>query len=309
LDKNLGEEVDLFEKVDQELVEPIKKMPQLAINSPFKRFLAHHLFSRSSKAIPEVKVETIALDNQRIRVFKPSTESKASLFWIHGGGLIIGRPEQDNLLLSQLAKDLSITVFAPSYSLAPKNPYPRGLDDCEKAYDWVLENVSTFDGSKDSIILAGASAGGNLALALALRLRDRNSSPKALALLYPMLDDKTAQNQDLDGTSLVWLNESNRFAWSSYLGYPAGSKEPAGYSVPGRVKELAGLPNTWIGIGTIDLFYQENVDFAGRLLLQGVNTTLKIFEGFPHAAEALVPEASISKRFVLELKDFISNNY
>ena len=297
--------MDLFSAVAPELVEPIRKMPTMNFDSNFKRILGQLLGFRKAPLVSGVTVTNQLVGATKVRIFDPETRGTGALIWIHGGGLILGRPEQDDLICSELAKDLKVKVFALGYRVAPKHPYPTPLNDCQSGYDWVVANAIELGIDPANIVIAGASAGGCLATSLVLRLRDAGALPKATALLYPMLDDRTGANKSLDGTSLVWTNRSNRWAWSQYLGYPAGSKAPADYSVPGRAEDLSGLCPTWIGVGDIDLFYKEDVDFANRLLMAGVETQLKIFKGFPHAAESIVPEAEISKTFRADLKSFI----
>ncbi len=297
--------MDLYQNLASELVEPIKKMPQMSFDSKFKVFLAGALSFRGVKPVAGVSIRNQRVGATKVRIYEPENPKSGAVVWIHGGGLILGKPEQDDLMVSELARDLKVRVFSLAYRVAPKHPYPTPLNDCVAGYEWLLENAQSYGVDPQNIILTGASAGGSLAAALTMVLRDSGKAPKATALLYPMLDDQTASNRELDGQTLIWNNQSNRWAWSQYLGYEAGTREPVGYSVPGRAKDLAGLPPTWIGVGDIDLFYKEDVAFANRLLLAGVETQLKIFKGFPHAGEAMVPNAEISSQFKGDLKSFI----
>lgn len=297
--------MDLLNQLADELVAPIKKMPQMDFDSKFKVFLAQALTPKGPGLVEGVKARNQKVGDAKVRIFEPANPGSGAIVWIHGGGLILGKPEQDDFLLSELARDLKIRVFALGYRVAPRHPFPTPLNDCITGYQWVLDNSGEFGIDKSNIVLAGASAGGCLATSLALTLRDSGQSPKAMALLYPMLDDRTAAKTELDGSSLIWTNRSNRWAWTQYLGYPAGSIEPVKYAVPGRTEDLTGLSPTWIGVGDIDLFYAEDVVFANRLLLAGVETQLKIFKGYPHAAETMVPNAEISKHFKADVRSFI----
>ena len=297
--------MDLYSQVADELVAPIKKMPQMDFDAKFKVFLAQLLTPKGPGLVEGVKARNQNVGGAKVRIYEPENPGTGALIWIHGGGLILGKPEQDDLMVSELARDLKVRVFALGYRVAPKHPYPTPLNDCIAGYEWVLENAASFGIDTSNIVLAGASAGGCLATSLALTLRDSGRLPKATALLYPMLDDRTAAKTELDGSSLIWTNKSNRWAWTQYLGYEAGSKEPVKYSVPGRSEYLTGLSPTWIGVGDIDLFYAEDVVFANRLLLAGVETQLKIFKGYPHAAETMVPNAEISKQFKADLRSFV----
>ena len=297
--------MDLYGNVAEELVAPLKRLPKVDFESKFKVSLMKALPMRGQRLVEGVSARNQSVGEAKVRIYEPEKPSKGALVWIHGGGLILGKPEQDDLMVSELARDLKVRVFSLGYRVAPKHPFPTPLNDCVTGYQWLLENSKDFGVDDSNIVLVGASAGGGLAAALSMTLRDSGLLPKATALLYPMLDDRTAAKTELDGTSLIWTNKSNRWAWTQYLGYAAGSKEPVRYSVPGRAEDLTGLAPTWIGVGDVDLFYQENVVFANRLLLAGVETQLKVFKGYPHATESMVPNAEISKQFKGDLKSFV----
>jgi acetyl esterase/lipase len=300
-----GDAVDLFQALDRDLIEPIKKLPKVDFDSKLKVFLIQALTPKGPGVVDGVKAQNHKVGSAKVRIFEPENPGSGAMVWIHGGGLILGKPEQDDFMLSEIARDLKIRIFALGYRVAPKHPFPTPLNDCITGYEWVLDNAKGLGIDTSNIVLAGASAGGCLAQSLALTLRDSGRSPKATALLYPMLDDRTAAKLELDGTSLIWTNKSNRWAWTQYLGYEAGKNEPLKYSVPGRAEDLTGLAPTWIGVGDVDLFYAEDVVFANRLLLAGVETQLKVFKGYPHAAETMVPNADISKRFKADLTSFV----
>jgi acetyl esterase/lipase len=114
-----------------------------------------------------------------------------------------------------------------------------------------------------------------------------------------MLDDRTGSTQPVPPHigAFVWTAESNRFGWTSLLGVPAGSpKVPAG-SVPARVENLAGLPQAFIVVGAIDLFVDENIEYARRLIAAGVPTELHVVPGAYHGFDLLAPNAKVAARF------------
>jgi acetyl esterase/lipase len=195
------------------------------------------------------------------------------MLWIHGGGLVIGTPAIDDAANRLFAEKLGITVVAPAYRLAPEHPYPAALDDLWDA----LQRVKQLG---QPIVVAGASAGGGLAAALCLRARERgDASIRFQLLIYPMLDDRTTQQSFDERNMRLWNNAANRFGWESYLG--KRTELPA-EAVPARAASLAGLPPAWIGVGTNDLFHDEDVAYAGRLRAAGVNTELEVVPGAFH---------------------------
>jgi acetyl esterase/lipase len=242
---------------------------------------------------PGVQVLTTS-DGIEIRLHRPPgrTEPGPALLWIHGGGYVIGTAQQDDRMCRKLARELGITIAATEYRLAPENPYPAGLNDCYAALQW-LSRLPAVDPSR--IAIGGASAGGGLAASLAFLARDRGEiSPVAQLLVYPMLDDRSAHHTHLDTVEArLWNRHSNRFGWSAYL----GDADPEA-AVPARRTDLAGLPPAWIGVGTLDLFHDEDVAYAERLRAAGVPCELEVVEGAFHAFDQIVAKSSVSQQFL-----------
>ncbi|HEX4936740.1 MAG TPA: alpha/beta hydrolase [Gemmatimonadaceae bacterium] len=242
----------------------------------------------------------------RVRVYMPSARSGRgpALLWIHGGGYVIGKPEQDDLLCAKYAVDLGLLVTSVDYRLAPEHPFPAPLDDCYAALKWLSQRA---DVAPDRIAIAGASAGGGLAAALAQRACDVGEiRPAFQALLYPMLDDRTATRTDLDGANhRLWNDRSNLFGWTSYLGQAPGKTDVPAHAVPGRRIDLRGLPPAWIGVGTFDLFHDEDVSYANRLREAGVPCELLVVPGAFHGFDAVARTASVARTFTTNHLDAV----
>ena len=243
-------------------------------------------------------VRTERLDDISIRVHPPSPgqATEAALLWIHGGGFVIGSASQDDLLCAKIARDVGVTVAAVNYRLAPKHPYPTPLEDCYTALAWLAKQPGV-DPSR--IAIGGASAGGGLAAGLALLARDRGEIRLSCQLLaYPMLDDRTALRRDIDERGFrLWNNRANAYGWRSYTGLAPGNDAIDGYAAPARHADLAGLPATWIGVGTQDLFHDEDLQYAERLRAAGVTVDVDVVPGAFHGFDAIAPKASITQAF------------
>jgi acetyl esterase/lipase len=240
-------------------------------------------------AVPGVRVTTVRQGGIRARIYRPDSSSPAgpAVFWIHGGGFVIGSARQDHRICTEITAHLGITVVAAEYRLAPKHPFPVPLDDVNAVWTWMLAHAGELGVDPQRIVVAGESAGGGLAATLVQRLKDSSGvQPGAQLLFCPMLDDRTAADRTLDDVDhFVWNNPANRFGWRSYLDREPGSAELPRYAVAARHDDLAGLPATWISVGDLDLFHDEAVAYAERLRAAGVDVTLEVFPGAPHAFE------------------------
>src|SRR6201996_9187073 len=226
-----------------------------------------------------------------VRLHRPAGVSQPgpALLWIHGGGYVIGTAQQDDQLCRRFARELGVTVAAVDYRLAPEHPYPAPLEDCYAALTW-LAALPAVDPAR--VAIAGASAGGGLTAALALLARDRGEVTPALQLLaYPMLDDRSGSGPE-DPKYRLWSPKSNRFGWAAYL----GNADP-NVAVPARHEDLSGLPPAWIGVGTNDLFHDEDLVYAERLTAAGVPCQLEVVPGAFHGFDAIVPKAAVSRSF------------
>jgi acetyl esterase/lipase len=244
---------------------------------------------------PDVSVEAVGEVTVRLHRPPDATGPLPALLWIHGGGLVVGNAAQDDSLARYFAREAGCIVAVVDYRLAPEHRFPAALDDCHAALVWLAQRDDV-DGAR--VAIGGASAGGGLAAALALAARERGEvSPAFQLLVYPMLDDRTATRTDLDETNFrMWVNESNAFGWRCYLGAEPGSDGVSPLAAPARHEDLAGLPPAWIGVGTLDLFHDEDVAYAARLSDAGVPCRLEVVEGAFHGFD-LHRLAPVTKRF------------
>ena len=222
----------------------------------------------------------------RLRVYRPKATSSMTpvLLWMHGGGYIIGKPEMDDGRCIQFVQELGIVVVSVDYRLAPKYPFPTPLEDTYTALKWVYAQAKQLGIDPARMAIGGESAGAGLAAALAQLALDRNEIKLIFQLLvYPMLDDKTVIRTDLaNKVHINWTLNSNRFGWESYLGNKPGTSDLPAYAVPSRRSNLSGLPPAWIGVGTLDLFHDEDVAYAQKLKDDGVECELVIIPGGFH---------------------------
>jgi len=235
----------------------------------------------------------------RIRICEPEEPDAPlpGLLWIHGGGYVSGIPEQADLRLAALAREIGCVAVSVAYRLAPEHPFPAPLEDCYVALKWMFDQSEVLGIDRKRIAIGGGSAGGGLAAGLGLLARDREELKVCYQLLlYPMLDDRnTAQASDALPDTLFWTRHNNHFGWKAYLGEEPGKDGVSVYAAPARAVDLAGLPPTFIAVGDIDLLAEEDILFAQSLLQSGVPVELHVYPGAFHAFDVKVPEAEGSK--------------
>lgn len=238
-------------------------------------------------------------DDVSVHVFRPAAARPRTpaLLWIHGGGMVLGDAAQDSALCRRIADELNVVVVSVEYRLAPEHPFPTPLEDCYTALRWLAAQP---DIDPARIAIGGQSAGAGLAAALALLAKERGEIRPVLQLLsYPMLDDRTIDRTDVDPRLMrLWSPASNRFGWSSYLGPASPDRDVSPLAAPARYDDLSGLPPAWIGVGTNDLFHDEDVAYARRLQQAGVDCTLRVVPGAYHNFDSIEAGAAISRAFV-----------
>ena len=226
--------------------------------------------------------------------------SKPAVLHIHGGGFIAGSAADSRRDIQELAANHDCVAISVDYRLAPETPFPGSLEDNYTALLWIYSNAAELGIDRSRIAIKGESAGGTHAAALAIAARDRGEVPLCLqVLIYPALDDRTGSTMPVPPYigHYIWTAAGNRFAWTSLLGKPAGSTQPPAGSVPARVENLAGLPPAWIGVGSVDLFANEDVEYGRRLLQAGVSAELHLVPGGYHGFDLFVPQAPLSVAF------------
>lgn len=238
----------------------------------------------------------------RVLIYTPTKHAPTGgLLWLHGGGMVMAKPDGNEALSRHLAQTAGCVVVAAEYRRAPEHPYPAGVEDCYAALRWLHAAADELRIPRERIAVAGESGGGGLAAGLALLARDRGEvSLSAQMLLYPMLDDRTATPSEPDplpnAGEFVWSKVSNTFAWGAVLGRAPGGPDAPIYAAPGRAHDLAGLPPTAIFVGELDLFVGENLRYARTLIRHGVATELHVYPGAYHGFVSFAQDADVSKR-------------
>jgi acetyl esterase/lipase len=232
----------------------------------------------------------------RVRIFRPveSGGPLPGIYYIHGGGMVLGGIDGVDAAAERITAGVGAVVVSVDYRLAPENPHPAPAEDCYAGLVWMAEHAEELGFDPDRLAVFGASAGGGLTLAVTLMARDRKGPRIAFQMpIYPMIDDRneTGSSQEITDVG-IWDRNGNIEAWAWYL----GGKPADEYAAPSRAQDLSGLPPTFIDVGTVDLFRDEDIEFAMRLMQAGVPTELHVNPGAYHASETFAVEAPLSQR-------------
>lgn len=256
-------------------------------------------------------------------VFRPAKvedgEKTPVVYFIHGGGYHVGNTAACESKIQGVADGSNATVVSPDYTLSldPSYKYPVELEEAYTGLLYVYQHADELNVDKDNIVIEGESAGGGLAARLALYNRDKGGVPlKGQVLIYPMLDYRTGGEDDIYKNEyageFIWTKENNVFGWGKLL---AGQEkkltdEEMIYFSPAvaTVGQLKGLPETFMIVGSLDLFCGEDMDYARKLMEAGVFTELHVEPGelhvepgVPHAYEDL--EGTLQTEMFYELRD------
>lgn len=239
-----------------------------------------------------------------VHIYRPARIDGAigCILHMHGGGFVMGKAVNQELVHRRFVADLGCALVSVDYRLAPETVFPGAIEDCYVALGWVFNNCDALTIDPTRIGVMGESAGGGLAAALALLARDRGEFSLAFQhLIYPMLDDRTCVRDDPSpyAGEFIWTPQNNLFGWTSLLGSAPGGAGISCYAAPARVENLEGLPPTFIATGALDLFVEEDLDYALRLLRAGIPVELHVYLGAFHAFD-LLPRGRLTETTYLD---------
>jgi triacylglycerol lipase len=234
-----------------------------------------------------------------MRIYRPRDESGplGGIYHIHGGGYVAGSAKELEFIHRPLAAALNCVIVSVDYRLAPETAFPGAIEDCYAGLAWTIAHADELGIDAGRLGVMGESAGGGLAAALALLVRDRGEHRLAFQhLTYPMIDDRTciAPPHAYAG-EFIWTPHNNRFGWAALIGGEPGGGDVSPYCAAARAEDLTGLPPTFIMTGTLDLFVDEDIEYARRLIAAGVPTELHVHPGAFHGFDAL-PGPAVADR-------------
>ncbi|MFE2978420.1 alpha/beta hydrolase [Streptomyces sp. NPDC059258] len=268
--------------------------------------------ARANADFPPPAAEVLVTDHRlpgpdpvRVRVYRPRAADPRPLpclVWIHGGGMVLGKPEADDARVSRYVLEAGCAVVSVDYRLAPEHPHPGPVEDCYRALRWTAEQAVALGIDPERLAVGGISAGGGLAAATALLARDRGGPRLAFQLLLcPMLDDRNTTGSSREFTEAVtWPRANNLYGWAALLGPSAGGDDVSPYAAPARATDLSGLPPAYVDVGELEVFRDECAQYALRLIAAGVSTEFHLWPGAFHGFDGTLPHLTLPRRAAAE---------
>lgn len=245
--------------------------------------------------------------NLPVRIYNAtSEESLPVLVYYHGGGFVAGSLESADKICRALAEDFNMVVIAPAYSLAPEHPFPAATNDSYAALIWASEVAHQYGGDPDRLILAGESAGANLAAVATLRARDEGG-PSVLAqiLITPAIDAEanTASRLDFADAPMMSTAAANYF-WANYLGEMANAG--SWLASPNRATTLKGLPPALLLTAECDPLRDEAEDYGRALVQAGVSVKAHRLTGLIHGSFNMLGVLPRSSEYTDAIRSFLN---
>lgn len=231
-----------------------------------------------------VTTEDRTVEGIPVRIYTPASSAPVQgmprplIVYFHGGGFVYGDLRGGDWICGTVAKGLDAIVVSVQYRLAPKNPFPAGLDDCYAATVWAAEHAAELGADVNRIGVMGESAGGNLAAVVALMARDQKGPAiRHQALLYPATGagDTESRRANADGFILT-AADMKKFG-ELYGGDPKDWRVS-----PILAKSFTGLPPAIVIVGGHDPLHDDGTLYADALRSAGVDVQLIEYPAMPH---------------------------
>jgi len=292
------------------LNEKIGEVPEMAVGDVETRRRVYDPIQRSimeqlpvADDVVMTDYATTSRDGSQIAMrwyAKKGVHTGSAVLYVPGGGMICSGMDIYDRPVALYVAVTGVPFLSVEYRRAPEHVAPGPVEDCYAALEWLISRAGQLGIDPHRLAVMGDSGGGGIAASLAIYARDHGLKIARQVLIYPMLDDRNLTPDEDIAPFAVWTYEDNRTGWGSLLGDALGGPDVSPYAAAARLQDFTGLPPAYVEVGELDIFRDESIDYARRLLAAGVSTELHVHSGAPHAFEAFVPAAGVSQRALAE---------
>ena len=276
------------------LLEQVNALPPMSLGSAVEGRDRFRQMSVAAQALSP-RVEVGAVEDVEVpgaegplagRIYRPERPNPTStLLFIHGGGFVIGDIASYDSQCRILCREVHATVLALEYRLAPEDPFPAAVEDAIAACEWTLSHVGALGADATRVVVAGDSAGGNLAAVVSQALRGSVPGLAAQLLLYPVTDfssERPSHEETADGLFLT----RDDMSWfeAHYLGDADPREDPRVSPLAG---DLSGLPPAIVVTAEMDPLRDDGEAYADALEAAGVAVVRHRFDGLVHGFFAM----------------------
>ena len=255
-------------------------------------------------AMARVQEHVVAVTDGEVpvRVLVPLDSPAGVIVYYHGGGWVIGTIDEFDTIARKLAERTSCAVVLVDYRLAPEHRYPTAVDDSYAALEWVSAHMDEIAGADVPLMVAGDSAGGNIAAVMAVRARDRNGPSLDLqVLIYPVTDADFERKSYVDPENqLLLTRDAMIWFWDHYV--PDASRRSEPDASPLQTPDLSGLPPAVVLTAEYDPLRDEGEAYARKLEEHGVDVSYRQFDGQIHGFFTLLqalPASADARQFIV----------
>lgn len=240
----------------------------------------------------------------RVRIYEPVSEPPASILYFHGGGWVVGSIETSDFMLRHIAEATGLRVIAGSYRLAPEYPFPTAVNDAASVLRWTRSWIGRLGSAKQGLLIAGDSAGGNLATVSALDAAPSDGPPiMGQVLFYPVVDHDfdrpsyraASQLSPLSSEDMMWF-------WDHYAASLQDRRSPL--ASPICAKQLDRSPPTFLALADHDPLYDEGYAYGEVLADAGVPVEVKIYPGTVHGFLSMSDRLTAARTAMTDLRQF-----
>ena len=227
---------------------------------------------------------------------KRDSEPGSAVVFAHGGGLVAGSLDIYDPVVADLAHRSGVPFLSVQYRTAPVGTGVIPAEDAFAGICWLVEHAAMLNVDPKRIAGMADSGGGAVMAGASILARDRRVRLARQIFIYPMLDDRSPTPDSHLEPFLTWNYDSNFTGWSALLGADIGSDAVSPVAAPARLIDFSGLPPTYIEVGELDLFRDEDVAYATQLSKAGVSVELHVHPGAPHGFDRFAPNSQLALR-------------